>query len=155
MDKEKLTKKIKKLSKFTYGAMVIYFLLNCCDIWPDGVKRHNIDMDIKDMSALKAVFAIAALFFLVVSVVGMFISAMKTMSYLSKGRTPFTKKTANRVRDLGIYFIVMEISCAALVFIGTGKIELDLFWLAGLVLYAFSVVFRYGAKLQKESDETL
>jgi hypothetical protein len=92
MDKEKLTKKIKKLSKFTYGAMVIYFLLNCCDIWPEGVKRHNIDMDIKDMSALKAVFAIAALFFLVVSVVGMFISAMKTMSYLSKGRTPFTKK---------------------------------------------------------------
>jgi hypothetical protein len=49
----------------------------------------------------------------------------------------------------------MEISCAALVFIGTGKIELDLFWLAGLVLYAFSVVFRYGTKLQKESDETL
>ncbi|MBR1432732.1 AbgT family transporter [Ruminococcus sp.] len=155
MDKEKLTKKIKKLSRFTFYAMIFYCILNCCDIWPDNVKRHNVDMDINDMPLWKGILSIAAIFFLVVGVVGAFISAMKTMSYLSKGRTPFTKKIANRVRDLGIYFIVMEIACNALVFIGSGKIEPELFWLAGLVLYAFSVVFRYGAKLQKESDETL
>lgn len=155
MDKDKLQKKIKKLCRFTFYAMIFYCILNCCDIWPDSVKQHNVDMEINELPLWKGILVIVSIFFLVLSVVGTFISAVKTMSYLSKGRTPFTKKTANRVRDLGIYFIIMEIACEALVFIGSGKIEPDLFWLAGLILYSFSLIFRYGAKLQRESDETL
>ena len=51
--------------------------------------------------------------------------------------------------------IIIEIGKIICIFIAAREIRVDLFWFAGLVLYAFSLVFRYGKDLQKLSDETL
>ena len=92
---------------------------------------------------------------IIASVIGVYIQTYRLMSGLSRNSTPFTQKTANIVRDLGIFFIIMEIAGDVFMFIAGGVFNVNFFWLAGLIMYSFSLVFRYGSNLQRESDETL
>ncbi|WP_019680958.1 DUF2975 domain-containing protein [Ruminococcus flavefaciens] len=155
MDKEKLTKKINKLSKFVVCAMVVYFMLNCCGIWPDTKSGDTVSLDVDKVPFWKASLGIVTIVLIIASVIGVYIQTYRLMSGLSRNSTPFTQKTANIVRDLGIFFIIMEIAGDTFMFIAGGVVNVNFFWLAGLIMYSFSLVFRYGSNLQRESDETL
>jgi len=74
---------------------------------------------------------------------------------MSRGASPFTEKVSKAIKNMGVSLIVFELTRALFVYISDESVEIGMLWLAGLVLYAFSLVFRYGTVLQKESDETL
>lgn len=152
MDKKQLTRKIKRISHISLIAMVVYFVLNIVGFFPEKrsyllrPEEHSLTGNIIGGISLAAVFFCA---------IAGFVTAFMLLNDLSKKRTPFTLRICNLLRNLSIYFIIIEITKAVFIFIVSREIRLDLFWFAGLVLYAFSLVFRHGTALQKESDETL
>jgi hypothetical protein len=155
MENEKLTKKIKRVSKVIVCAMAVYLLLNVLNLLPDSGSNTQIIMQAKEQPFWKAALGLIAIAVLIASIIGAFVSALQVMYTLSRNRTPFTNKAADYVRNLGIYFIAIEISSTLFIYLADGRISLDLFWLAGLIMYSFSLVFRYGKDLQQQSDETL
>lgn len=155
MENEKLTKKIKRVSKVIVCAMAVYMMLNVLNILPDSGTNTQIIMQAKEQPFWKAALGLISIAVLIASVIGAFVSALQVMYTLSRNRTPFTKKAADYVRNLGIYFIAIEIFSTLFIYLADNRISLDLFWLAGLIMYSFSLVFRYGKDLQQQSDETL
>ena len=152
MDKKQLTRKIKRISHISLIAMVVYVVLNTFGFFPAkrsymlNSKEHSLVGNIIGGISLIAVFFCA---------VAGFVTAFMLLNDLSKKRTPFTLRICNLLRNLGVYFIIIEIAKAVFIFIVSREIRIELFWFAGLVLYAFSLVFRHGKRLQKQSDETL
>lgn len=152
MDKKQLTRKIKRISHISLIAMVVYVVLNIIGFFPEkrsymlNFKEHSLPGNITGAISLAAVFFCA---------VAGFVTAFMLLNDLSKKRTPFTLRICNLLRNLGVYFIIIEIAKAVFIFIVSREIRIELFWFAGLVLYAFSLVFRHGKRLQKQSDETL
>ena len=152
MDKKQLTRKIKRISHISLIAMVVYVVLNTFEFFPAkrsymlNSEEHSLVGNIIGGISLIAVFFCA---------VAGFVTAFMLLNDLSKKRTPFTLRICNLLRNLGVYFIIIEIAKAVFIFIVSREIRIELFWFAGLVLYAFSLVFRHGKRLQKQSDETL
>lgn len=152
MDKKQLTRKIKRISHISLIAMVVYVVLNTFGFFPAkrsymlNFKEHSLVGNIIGGISLIAVFFCA---------VAGFVTAFMLLNDLSKKRTPFTLRICNLLCNLGVYFIIIEIAKAVFIFIVSREIRIELFWFAGLVLYAFSLVFRHGKRLQKQSDETL
>lgn len=152
MDKKQLTRKIKRISHISLITMVVYVVLNTFGFFPAkrsymlNSEEHSLVGNIIGGISLIAVFFCA---------VAGFVTAFMLLNDLSKKRTPFTLRICNLLRNLGVYFIIIEIAKAVFIFIVSREIRIELFWFAGLVLYAFSLVFRHGKRLQKQSDETL
>ena len=109
----------------------------------------------KDPSLWKVLTAFPCGIALVTSLVIIIVAGLQLLFGMSKGNSPFNEKVSRAIKNLGVSCIVFELLRTYLFFIMEGTVNIGVLWLAGLVLYAFSVVFRYGAKLQKESDETL
>ncbi|MBO5343480.1 MAG: hypothetical protein J6A57_03445 [Ruminococcus sp.] len=98
--------------------------------------------------------------------------AAKIFDKFRKGQTPFQYDVADKIKGAAISMIVLNVVSQILgwvyaalinnnVFTGemeiitvTNEIDIDTI-LYGILIYAFSYVFSYGAKLQQESDETL
>jgi positive regulator of sigma E activity len=101
------------------------------------------------------IIGIVSMLAVVFCVVAGAITAFMMLNDLSKKRTPFTLRISCLMRNLGIYLIILDIAKAIFIYIAAGEVIVGLFWFAGIIFYAFSLVFRYGKNLQKESDETL
>ena len=89
-----------------------------------------------------------------------------------KGQTPFQYDVADKMKGAAISLLIFSAIAQVLCLIYNtlisnnvftaelehisinGNIDLNVF-LFGILIYAFSYVFSYGAKLQQESDETL
>ena len=98
--------------------------------------------------------------------------AAKIFDKFRKGQTPFQYDVADKIKGAAISLLVLsavtQILCwiyyalisnnvftAQLDYININcDIDLNVF-IFGILIYAFSYVFSYGAKLQQESDETL
>ena len=152
MDNDKLTRKIKLISRISLAGMVVYAVMNIMGAFPEkkayilNAKEHSLPENI-----IGGIAVIAVIFCAIAG----FITAFMLLGELGRRRTPFTLKISNLMRNLGVYLIILEIAKAVFVFLVSKELMLDLFWFAGLLLYAFSLVFRYGKDLQKQSDETL
>ena len=152
MEKEILTKKIRRLSRISLYLMLIYAVLNISGVLPTYksymlyTKEHDLAENI-----IGFVCFITVLF----TALAGFITAVILLNELSRRCTPFTNKISRLAGNMGIYLIILEIAKTIFIYIVSREIVIGLFWLAGIVLYAFSLVFRYGKKLQKLSDETL
>ena len=152
MDKEQLTRKIQRISRISLIAMVAYGALNIFGMLPE--KRSYI-INTKEHSLFENIIGGIAVIAVIFCVIAGFVTAFMLLNELGRRRTPFTRKISNLLRNLGIYMIITEIGKIIFIFIAAREIRVDLFWFAVLVLYAFSLVFRYGKDLQKLSDETL
>jgi len=152
MDKKQLTRKIQRISRISLIAMVAYVALNIFGMFPE--KRSYI-INTKEHSLFENIIGGIAVIAVIFCVIAGFVTAFLLLNELGRRRTPFTRKISNLLRNLGAYMIIIEIGKIICIFIAAREIRVDLFWFAGLVLYAFSLVFRYGKDLQKLSDETL
>ena len=152
MDKKQLTRKIQRISRISLIAMVAYGALNILGMFPE--KRSYI-INTNEHSLFENIIGGIAVIAVIFCVIAGFVTAFMLLNELGMRRTPFTRKISNLLRNLGAYMIIIEIGKIICIFIAAREIRVDLFWFAGLVLYAFSLVFRYGKDLQKLSDETL
>lgn len=156
MDKKQLTRKIQRISRISLIAMVAYGALNIFGMFSGSEVRKDYTLHIDHHNILVIdIIYLAAFLAIFFSVVAGFVTAFMLLNELGRRRTPFTRKISNLLRNLGAYMIIIEIGKIICIFIAAREIRVDLFWFAGLVLYAFSLVFRYGKDLQKLSDETL
>lgn len=152
MKNEELTRKIKRLSNISLVAMVIYFLLNILGFFTVN-KTYTFDFD--DHSVPENVIGIISMLAVVFCAVAGAITAFMLLNDLGKKHTPFTLRISCFMRNLGIYLIILDIAKAVFIYIAAGEVIVGLFWLAGIIFYAFSLIFRYGKVLQKQYDETL
>ncbi len=98
--------------------------------------------------------------------------AAKIFDKFRKGQTPFQYDVADKIKGAAISMLVLSAITQILCLIYYALISNNVFtaelenisingnidftvFLFGILIYAFSYVFSYGAKLQQESDETL
>lgn len=74
--------------------------------------------------------------------------------------TPFTKENEALLRNVCFTYLGAAVVLPVIDYIANGSVSSAVFLMLGtllisVVMYCLSLVFRYGAVLQKESDETL
>lgn len=159
MENEKLNSKIKNISRISVVGLIAYIVIAAYAMFPeakqgfiDGWNSVDDGADIAVWEALLGVVcAVAMLTALVITIV----AGLQLLFGMSRGASPFTEKVSKAIKNMGVSLIVFELTRALFVYISGESVEIGMLWLAGLVLYAFSLVFRYGTVLQRESDETL
>ena len=159
MENEKLNSKIKNISRISVAGLIAYIGLAAYAMFPsakngfiDGWNSVDDGADTAVWAALLGfICAVAMITALVITIV----AGLQLLFGMSRGASPFTGKVSKAIKNMGVSLIVFELTRALFVYISDESVEIGMLWLAGLVLYAFSMVFRYGTVLQKESDETL
>lgn len=159
MENEKLNSKIKNISRISVVGLIAYIGIAAYAMFPSAKKGFIDGWNSVDDGADTAVWAallgfvcaVAMLTALVITIV----AGLQLLFGMSRGASPFTEKVSKAIKNMGVSLIVFELTRALFVYISDESVEIGMLWLAGLVLYAFSLVFRYGTVLQKESDETL
>lgn len=122
----------------------------------EGVQVEGFD-GLTQSQAL-ALFAFAMLVFGAMSVT--FWTLSRIMTAISREYSPFTQD--NVVRLTRIAYVFLGVSAVLLVLGLVTSARLDsvvstiiVFLVAAVGVYSMALIFRYGAALQKESDETL
>lgn len=159
MENEKLNSKIKNISRISVVGLIAYIGVSAYAMFPsakkgfiDGWNSVDDEADIAVWAALLGfICAVAMITALIITIV----AGLQLLFGMSRGASPFTEKISRAIKNMGVSLIVFEVSKALFMYMYEETIEIGMLWLAGLVLYAFSLVFRYGTVLQKESDETL
>ena len=161
MNNEKLTSKIKNISRISVVGFLAYLAAAIYKFFPD-FKRGFIDgwndygkESTGGQSDLMFVLSIPCMLVFIITFIVMLVVSLQLLFSMSRGESPFTEKISRTVKKLGISMIILDIAWALFSYFDESKISIGMLWLAGIVLYAFSLVFRYGTILQKESDETL
>lgn len=161
MENEKLNSKIKNISRISVVGLIAYIGIAAYAMFPDA-KQDFIDgwndyekNGLDDVSDFAAVLGFPVSVVMIVALVIAIVAGLQLLFGMSRGASPFTEKISRAIKNMGVSLIVFEVSKALFMYMYEETIEIGMLWLAGLVLYAFSLVFRYGTVLQKESDETL
>lgn len=161
MENEKLNSKIKNISRISVVGLIAYIVIAAYAMFPDA-KQGFIDgwndyekNGLDDVSDFAAVLGFPVSVVMIVALVIAIVAGLQLLFGMSRGASPFTEKISRAIKNMGVSLIVFEVSKALFMYMYEETIEIGMLWLAGLVLYAFSLVFRYGTVLQKESDETL
>lgn len=163
MENTKLTSKIKNISRISAAGVIIYLVIMIYRYFPavkaDFIDGQNAYENGEELMKNPAVWKILVVFpcsiAMITALVITIVAGLQLLFGMSRGTSPFTEKASRAIKNMGVGLIVFELTRAAFWYISEERIELGMLWLAGLVLYAFSLVFRYGTVLQKESDETL
>ena len=161
MENEKLNSKIKNISRISVVGLIAYIVIAAYAMFPEA-KQGFIDgwndyekNGLDDVSDFAAVLGFPVSVVMLVALVIAIVAGLQLLFGMSRGASPFTEKISRAIKNMGVSLIVFEVSKALFMYMYEETIEIGMLWLAGLVLYAFSLVFRYGTVLQKESDETL
>ena len=161
MENEKLNSKIKNISRISVVGLIAYIGIAAYAMFPDA-KQGFIDgwndyekNGLDDVSDYAAVLGFPVSVVMIVALVIAIVAGLQLLFGMSRGASPFTEKISRAIKNMGVSLIVFEVSKTLFMYMYEETIEIGMLWLAGLVLYAFSLVFRYGTVLQKESDETL
>ena len=163
MNNEKMISKLKVISRISVVGVIAYIALMAYRYLPDvisgfmdgwnsydGGEAAADEMPVwKILTAVPCGIAFAATLIIII------VAGLQLLFSLSKGNSPFNEKVSRAIKNLGVSCIVFELLRTYLFFIMEETVNIGVLWLAGIVLYAFSLVFRYGTILQKESDETL
>lgn len=159
MEKENLRKKIRNSGKLAVIVLTIYMLLPLYTF----VKNFGAGFSEGYNSAESASFSLSGLIagLLIVIVIGAGIAAMaiscSLMWRMTRDDSPFTEANGRKIFTAGIMFIAAEPLYFISMYLTHGSVP-DIYGLslaAGLTLCCISAVFRYGALLRQESDETL
>ncbi|MCI7767971.1 MAG: hypothetical protein MSJ26_08360 [Oscillospiraceae bacterium] len=159
MEKEKLIKKIRNSGKLALTVLMVYMLLPLYTF----VKGFGAGFSEGYSSAESASFSVSGLIaaLLMVIVLGAGIAAVaisfSLLWQMTRDESPFTEANGRKIFTAGIMFIAAEPLYFISMYLthGTAPDIYGLSLAAGLTLCCISAVFRYGALLQQESDETL
>ena len=163
MNNEKLMSKIRTVSRISVVGAVIYIAVSALRFVPDAVKGfkdgwNSVDTDTgaqeEVMSWVQLMVVPFAIAFAAVSLI-IIVSGLQVLFGMSRNVSPFNDKVSKAVKKLGISFIVFDVVKTVLYLFMYGTLGIGMVWLAGLILCAFALVFRYGTILQQESDELL
>ena len=160
MGNTKLTSKIKAISRISAVGVIAYLAFTIYSCFPDAKTGfidgwNSVDNDAETIPLWRAILFVLCAVALLTALIVTIVAGLQLLFRMSRGASPFTEKISRAIKNMGVGLIVFEITMDILNYIDSGKISIGMMWLAGLVLYAFSLVFRYGTVLQKESDETL
>lgn len=158
---KKLTSKesIRRMSIVATVIMALFMISPVVDFVRGFIAGWNAEVP---ASASNTVALIQSLVMLALAAVLVF-TAFRLLASLRKDETPFTEANGKRIRNMSFVLIAIEpvtilcniISAAldksVIVVTSFGGMLMA----AGFVMYCISFVFRYGCKLQQESDETL
>lgn len=159
MENEKLNSKIKNISRISVVGLIAYIVIAAYAMFPSAKKGfidgwNSVD-DGADIAVWEALLGVVCAVAMLTALVITIVAGLQLLFGMSRGASPFTEKVSKAIKNMGVSLIVFELTRALFVYISDESVEIGMLWLAGLVLYAFSLVFRYGTVLQKESDETL
>ncbi len=165
MDNEKLMAKIRRVGKISIAGIILYFVYVVASAvhgaensLVDGFREgwNDYDPEAAD-AALTAsdILGIISAFLMIGIIIFTVKSAIQLVLGLSKNTSPFCEKISRSTRDLGIGLILSELISAVLMVVSKMPVDIGFSWLAGVIFYAFSLIFRYGTELQREADETL
>lgn len=159
MENEKLNSKIKNISRISVVGLIAYIVIAAYAMFPSAKKGfidgwNSVD-DGADIAVWEALLGVVCAVAMLTALVITIVAGLQLLFGMSRGASPFTEKISRAIKNMGVSLIVFELTRALFVYISDESVEIGMLWLAGLVLYAFSLVFRYGTVLQKESDETL
>ncbi len=163
MENTKLTSKIKNISRISVVGLIAYIGIAAYAMFPeakqgfiDGWNDYENGVEgIKNPALWKILTAFPCSIAMITALVITIVAGLQLLFGMSRGASPFTEKVSKAIKNMGVSLIVFELTRALFVYICDESVEIGMLWLAGLVLYAFSLVFRYGTVLQRESDETL
>lgn len=159
MENEKLNSKIKNISRISVVGLIAYIGIAAYAMFPSAKKGfidgwNSVD-DGADIAVWEALLGVVCAVAMLTALVITIVAGLQLLFGMSRGASPFTEKISRAIKNMGVSLIVFEVSKALFMYMYEETIEIGMLWLAGLVLYAFSLVFRYGTVLQRESDETL
>ncbi|MBQ5988379.1 MAG: hypothetical protein IJL67_02675 [Oscillospiraceae bacterium] len=165
MNNEKLMAKIRRVGKISIAGIILYFVYvvagavhGAKNTFVDGFREgwNDYDPEAAD-AALTAsdILGIISAFLMIGIIIFIVKSAIQLVIGLSKNTSPFCEKISRSTRDLGIGLILSELISAVLMIVSKMPVDIGFSWLAGVIFYAFSLIFRYGTELQREADETL
>ena len=165
MNNEKLMAKIRRVGKISIAGIILYFVYvvagavhGAKNTFVDGFREgwNDYDPEAAD-AALTAsdILGIISAFLMIGIIIFTVKSAIQLVIGLSKNTSPFCEKISRSTRDLGIGLILSELISAVLMVVSKMPVDIGFSWLAGVIFYAFSLIFRYGTELQREADETL
>ena len=166
MNNEKLMKKISTAGKISIAGIILYFVYLIVSFgsdakngfvsgFRDGWNEYDPEAAADASLGVSDVLGIITAFVLIGVIIFTVKSAIQLVFGLSRNTSPFCEKISRSTRDLGIGLILTEAVSAILMILSESPMEIGFSWLAGIIFYAFSLVFRYGTELQREADETL
>lgn len=159
MEKENLRKKIRNSGKLAVTVLIVYMLLPLYTF----VKNFGAGFTEGYQSAESVSFSLSGLIagLLMIIVIGAGIAAVviscSLLWQMTRDESPFTEANGRKILTAGIMFIASEPLYFISMYLTHGSVP-EIYGLslaAGLTLCCISGVFRYGALLQQESDETL
>lgn len=109
------------------------------------------------VGGIKMIFSMISAAVLIVAVVCMVISVIQLFIRLRKSESPFTELSSKKVRNVGIFLMLIDPAYTLFFLLAFDELQitLGLHFSAGILIYCFSLIFKYGAYLQQQSDETL
>ena len=163
MDNTKLTSKIKTISRISAVGVIVYLAVTIYNGFPDAKSgfidgwnaAENGEEVMSNPALWKILLAVPCSIAMITALVITIVAGLQLLFGMSRGASPFTEKTSRAIKNMGAALIVFECTLVLINYMIYDVLSVGMMWLAGLVLYAFSLVFRYGTALQKESDETL
>ncbi|MBR3023180.1 MAG: hypothetical protein IKN85_09165 [Oscillospiraceae bacterium] len=165
MNNEKLMAKIRRVGKISIAGIILYFVYvvagavhGAKNTFVDGFREGWNDYDPEAADAAftaSDILGIISAFLMIGIIIFTVKSAIQLVIGLSKNTSPFCEKISRSTRDLGIGLILSEVISAVLMIVSKMPVDIGFSWLAGVIFYAFSLIFRYGTELQREADETL
>ena len=163
MENTQLTSKIKTISRISAVGVIAYLAFTIYNCFPDAKAgfidgwnaAENGEEVMRDPAVWKILIAFPCCIAMITALVITIVAGLQLLFGMSRGASPFTEKTSRAIKNMGAALIVFECTMVLINYMMYDVLSVGMMWLAGLVLLAFSLVFRYGTALQKESDETL
>lgn len=182
MGNEKYLANVRKACKITSTVVIVVIILNFLlyaslfvNAFIAGFKAgyYGYESDVYSAEELKTYYlpempkltdsvpliiiaAIASLIFFATGIY-MIVRIFMFLSVLKKSESPFNTSLSNHIRSIGISFMILDIA-DTVAFVSAFNLlpySIGINFVAGIVLWCFSVIFKYGTELQRESDETL
>lgn len=157
MDNETFKKKIRYAAGISSLLLSVYILvpLYICgkNFLAGFVDGFNSAETTEPPSILEFLITLA----IVAAGICAIVNSLRLLLGIRKNETPFTDKNGKKIRQIGIMLMLLEPLMLLSQWIsGEPFYEISgITFCAGLILINVSLLFRYGAHLQQESDETL
>lgn len=157
MENERYKEKIRRVAGGSAVVLTVYLLL------PIGICGRNFLAGFADgyssgESVDGTVFLeLIILIGVAVAAVAAVANSLKLLLGMRKGDSPFHAENGKRIRRTGVMLMLIEPLLLLSKLVSGGEVSgiYGISFAAGLIMYNVSLLFDYGAHLQKESDETL
>lgn len=152
---------VRKITTVAISAILAYSLMFGYFVIKDMVESfisgwNSVDNPVAEVAETNIISGLLA-FPLVILWFAIIIMSIRMLLNIRKSTTPFTEQNGKSLRNIGVSMMIAE-PLYLLSMLLDGYLNHNfcgVIFIVGTLLFCFSSVFRYGVKLQQESDETL